>query len=233
MRIVSPPPALRLQQAAAPQHWERWTAPVQSDLSGDVLIPADCGSGALMRLHPPILPLHIHFVPINYSCTITDPYNSPDTQWVPLDTFVPGTFTPFPHISNPATHPHPPTPRLCDPWSIISNGNVCRGPSAAAALVDNMMISIQMDQWSTSARKKHPKPPSDASVLLDTWNRNHSFHWICGPDHRFGTDRHTYQFLLTMLYIYVIRENCEATATYYKQCTRKGTKPVCLSRPST
>lgn len=35
-----------------------------------------------MHLHPGVLPLHILFVPLNCCQTITDPYNSPDTQWL-------------------------------------------------------------------------------------------------------------------------------------------------------
>lgn len=76
------------------QHSESWTAPVQPDVNGDLLIPAGCGQGALMHLHPAILPLHIRFVPLNYNYTITDLYNSPDAQWLSLPCF----FKPIPFL---------------------------------------------------------------------------------------------------------------------------------------
>lgn len=50
-----------------------------------------------MHLHPSIIPLHILFVPLNYCQTITDPYNSPDTQWLSLGSpfFHPPYSSPF------------------------------------------------------------------------------------------------------------------------------------------
>lgn len=42
-----------------------------------------------------VLFLHILFVPLNYSCTIMDPYNPPDTQWLSLYFLFP-SFSPPP-----------------------------------------------------------------------------------------------------------------------------------------
>lgn len=62
------------------------------------------GLGALMHLHPTILPMYILFVPLNYTYTITDPYNSPDTRWLSLSSFfctdlIPPLFPPPPSAS--------------------------------------------------------------------------------------------------------------------------------------